>query len=207
MPKKIDLSELFGSPVKQDDRLFSRPIAQLHEFYLSGEIESSENYIEWFQTIRHASEADIIKIYINSPGGDAFTAIQFIRALQETDATIIMSVEGVCASAATMIFLQGHSFEVSEHSVFMVHNYSTGVVGKGHEIHSQVTFDKGWSENMLREIYKDFLTEKEITKVIEGADLWMDSSDVIKRLKAKGKKMQKEETATKKPVDKDTESE
>jgi ATP-dependent protease ClpP protease subunit len=203
MPKKIDLSELFGSPVKQDDRLFSRPIAQLHEFYLSGEIESSENYIEWFQTIRHASEADIIKIYINSPGGDAFTAIQFIRALQETDATIIMSVEGMCASAATMIFLQGHSFEVSEHSAFMVHSYSSGIVGKGHEIHSQAMFDRGWSETMLREIYKDFLTEKEITRVLDGADLWMEGDAVIRRLKAKGKKMQKE----KKEVDKSAESE
>jgi len=202
MPKKIDLSELFGNPIKQDDRLFSRPIAQLHEFYLSGEIDSPENYIEWLQAIRHASEADVIKIYINSPGGDAFTAIQFIRAIQESDATIIMSVEGMCASAATMIFLQGHSFEVSEHSVFMAHSYSSGIVGKGHEIHSQAMFDKGWSEKMLREIYKDFLTEKEITRVIDGADLWMEGEEVIRRLKAKGKKLQKE----KKEVDKDSES-
>ena len=35
----------------------------------------------------------------------------------------------------------------------------------------------------------------------------MAGDEVIKRLKAKGKKMQKEEAASKKPVDKDTESE
>jgi len=192
MPKKIDLSELFGSPVKQDDRVFSRPIASLHELYLTGEIESAENYIEWFQTIRHASETDIIKIYINSPGGDAFTAIQFIRALQETDATVVMSVEGMCASAATMIFLQGHSFEVSEHSVWMIHSYSSGIVGKGHEIHSQAMFDKSWSEKMIRDVYKDFLNEKEINRVIDGADLWMNGDEVVKRLEKKGKKMKKE---------------
>lgn len=191
MPRKIDLAELFGNPVKQDDRVYSRPIAQFHEFYLSGEIDNPENYIEWFQTIRHASENDIIKIYINSPGGDAFTAIQFIRALQETQATIIMSVEGMCASAATMIFLQGDSFEVSEHSAWMIHSYSSGIVGKGHEIHSQAMFDKGWSEKMMRDVYEDFLTEKEIVKVIEGADLWMDGDEVIKRLKARSRKMDK----------------
>jgi ATP-dependent protease ClpP protease subunit len=207
MPKKIDLSELFGSPVKQDDRLFSRPIAQLHEFYLSGEIESSENYIEWFQTIRHASEADIIKIYINSPGGDAFTAIQFIRAIQESDATIIMSVEGMCASAATMIFLQGHSFEVSEHSVFLFHNYSGGTVGKGGEMWQQLQHERKWSESLMKGCYDGFLTEKEISSLLDNKDIWMDGSAVIKRLKAKGKKMQKDESATKKPVDKDTESE
>ena len=47
--------------------------------------------------------------------------------------------------------------------------------------------------------YKDFLTEKEITKVIDGADLWMDSSDVIKRLKARSKKMQKNEVDNTQP--------
>ena len=72
-----------------------------------------------------------------------------------------------------------------------------------HEIHSQVTFDKGWSEKMLREIYKDFLTEQEITRVLDGADLWMDGDEIISRLKARTEKMQKEAEQT---VDKSSES-
>jgi ATP-dependent protease ClpP protease subunit len=191
LPKKIDLSELFGNPIKQDERLYSRPIAQLHEFYLSGEIESAENYIEWFQTIRHASEADVIKMYINSPGGDAFTAIQFIRALQESDATIIMSVEGMCASAATMIFLQGHSFEVSEHSVFLFHNYSGGTMGKGGEMWQQLQHERKWSESLMINCYDGFLTEKEISSLLDNKDIWMDGNEVIKRLKRRSSKKSK----------------
>ena len=103
--KKLDLSELFGKGVKQDERIFNKQIINIYEFYMSGEIESSEEYIQWFDTIRHAGENDVIKFYINSPGGDVFTAIQFMRALQETSANIVMSVEGICASAATMIML------------------------------------------------------------------------------------------------------
>jgi len=203
MSKKIDLSELFGNPIKQDDRLYSRPIAQLHEFYLSGEIDSPENYIEWFQTIRHASENDIIKIYINSPGGDVYTAIQLIRALQETNAaTVIASVEGLCASAATMILLQADSYEVSEHSSFMIHTYSSGMIGKGHELHSQAQYERGWSVKLIEEIYDGFLTKAEMQKVIDGADLWMDGVEVVKRLKKKAAKQKKEE----KPVDKPDES-
>jgi ATP-dependent protease ClpP protease subunit len=198
MPKKIDLSELFGNPIKQDDRLYSRPVAQLHEFYLSGEIDSPENYIEWFQTIRHASENDIIKIYINSPGGDVYTAIQFIRALQETNASaVIASVEGICASAATMILLQADSYEVSEHSSFMIHNYNGGTIGKGHEMHAQAQYERGWSVKLIEEIYDGFLTKAEMQKVIDGADLWMDGVEVVKRLKKKAAKQKKEETNAK----------
>lgn len=195
MPKKIDLAELFGNPIKQDDRVYSRPITHLHEFYLSGEIESPENYIEWFQTIRHCAQGDVIKIYINSGGGSIDTTIQFLRALNETEATVITSVEGMCASAATMIFLQGDNFEVSEHSMFMIHNYSGGFIGKGNEIHSQALFERKWSTSFMRSIYDGFLTLEEIERVIDGVDLWMDGAEVIKRLKNRGKVLKKKQTA------------
>jgi ATP-dependent protease ClpP protease subunit len=188
MPKKIDLAELFGNPIKQDDRIYSRSISNVHEFYLSGEIDSPENYIEWFQTIRHASETDVIKIYINSGGGSIDTTIQMLRALNETSATVVTSVEGMCASAATMIFLQGDNFEVSEYSMFMIHNYSGGAIGKGGEMWEQLQHERKWSEHLLRNIYKDFLTEKEITSLLENKDIWLDGTEVIKRLKRRASK-------------------
>jgi|TARA_R110000782_G_scaffold111797_2_gene201658 ATP-dependent protease ClpP protease subunit len=181
--KKIDLSELFGSPVKQDDRIFSKQLLSVYEFYLSGEIESSEQYIQWFDTIRHAGENDAIKIYINSPGGDLFTAIQFMKVLNETPATVIMSVEGQCASAATMIFLCGDTFEVSEHAMFMFHTYSGGAFGKGGEMYDQLQYERIWSEKLLREVYEGFLTDAEVASMIDSKDIWMSGADVIERLK------------------------
>jgi ATP-dependent protease ClpP protease subunit len=183
--KKFDLSELFGKSVKQDERIFNKQLVNVFEFYLSGEIESSEEYIQWFDTIRHAGEADVVKIYINSPGGDVFTAIQFMRALEETSAKVIMSVEGICASAATMIMLGGDTFEVSEHSMFMFHNYSGGTFGKGGEMLDQLKHERAWSEQLMREVYADFLTEEEIVSILNNRDIWMDGDEVIKRLKAK----------------------
>lgn len=185
---KLDLLDIFGKSQKQDERFFTKPIINVHEFYLSGEIDSSDEYIQWFDTIRHAGENDAIKIYINSYGGDVFTAIQFMRVLQETNATVIMSVEGACMSAATMIFLCGQTFEVSEHSMFMFHNYSSGVFGKGGEMFDQLQHERKWSERMLKEIYQDFLSAEEITSILNNKDIWMDGHEVVKRLKAKQKK-------------------
>lgn len=182
---KIDLSELFGKQNKQDERFTSKPIVNVHEFYLSGTIESSDEYIQWFDVIRHAGQNDAIKFYINSYGGDVFTAIQFMKALDETAASVIMSVEGACMSAATMIFLCGESFEVSEHSMFMFHNYSGGTVGKGGEMLDQLQHERSWSEKLLRSVYEDFLTEQEIVAILDNKDIWMDGDEVIERLKTK----------------------
>lgn len=181
---KVDLMDiLLGKNVKQDERIFHKQLVNVHEFYLSGEIESPENYIQWFDTIRHAAESDVIKIYVNSPGGDVFTAIQFMRALNETSGNVVISVEGICASAATMIMLCGETFEISEHSMFMFHNYSSGVFGKGGEMFDQLKHEREWSEKLLRDIYKNFLTDTEITSMLENKDIWMDGSEVAKRLK------------------------
>ena len=189
--KSIDLMDLFKQPNKQNERFFTKPLIHAHEFYLSGTIEEADEYIEWFDTIRHASENDLIKIYINSYGGDLFTAIQFYRVLNETPATVAISVEGACMSAATMIFLCGDSYEVSDHSMFMFHNYSGGTMGKGGEMLDQLQHERIWSEKLLREIYDGFLTTKEIDAMLNNKDIWMDGDEVIKRLKSKIKSSEK----------------
>lgn len=184
MPKgNVEIIELLGgNKTKQQKDYFTKQIGQVHEFYLSGEIESADNYVEWFDAIRHAGETDIVKLYINSPGGDLFTAIQFMRVLAETNATSVASVEGACMSAATMIFLVCEQFEVTPHSMFMFHNYSGGTFGKGGEMIDQLQHERTWSANLLREVYADFLEEEEITSMLDNKDLWMDGAAVVERL-------------------------
>lgn len=183
--KNLDIMDLFKTPNKQSERFTTRHAVNIHEFYLLGTIESADEYIEWFDMIRNATKNDVIKIYINSYGGDLFTAIQFLRVLTETDASVVVSVEGACMSAATIIFMCGHQFEVSEHSMFMFHNYSSGVMGKGGEMFDQLKHERVWSENLLRDVYKDFLSESEITSLLDNKDIWMDGDQVIGRLKVK----------------------
>lgn len=179
----MDISELIKN--RNSTGMTSKPVSTLHEFYLTGDIESAEQYIEWFDTIRHASEHDIIKIYINSYGGDLFTAIQFMRVLTETPAAKIISVEGACMSAATMIFMCADSFEVTPHSVFMFHNYSGGAIGKGGEMIDQLLHERKWSEGLLRNIYDDFMTDDEIKSMLDNKDIWMDGEEVVRRINLK----------------------
>lgn len=187
---------------KQNNGAYSKPISNLYEFYLTGEIESPENYVDWFDTIRHASEYDIVKIYINSYGGDLFTAIQFLRVMTESSAAKIVSVEGACMSAATMIFLAADQFEVTPHSVFMFHNYSGGTIGKGGEMIDQLLHERKWSEKLLEDIYDGFLSKDEIKAILDNKDLWMDGEEVVRRVNEmiEAKRAAAEGLAKKKPA-------
>jgi len=167
-----------------------KPLGLLHTFYISGIIEDAKQYNDWFEVIRNANETDIVKIHINSPGGDLFTAIQFMRVLNESDAMIVASVEGACMSAATMIFLCANQFEISEHSMFMFHNYSGMAIGKGGEMYDNITHERKWSEKIMRKVYENFLTEEEIKAILDNKDIWMEGEEVLKRLKLKQKTLE-----------------
>ena len=188
-----------GKPKTHSNGYFPpKSVAEVHEFYLTGEITTADDYIEWFDAIRHAKETDLVKIYINSYGGDLFTAIQFMRVLADTDATVIASVEGACMSAATMIFMCADSYEVTPHSIFMFHNYSGGTIGKGGEMIDQLQHERKWSERLMKEIYQDFMSDEEIQSMLSNKDIWMDGEEVVKRISTKMIKQNAElEEATK----------
>ena len=185
---------------QQTNNAYERPVARIFDFYLSGEIKEARDYQDWTQIMRTATENDAIVIHINSPGGEMFSAIQLMRAMAESPATIIASVEGMCMSAATLIFLSAEVCEISDHSHFMFHSYSSGNWGKGHEQLEQTLADDKWARNLFTSVYKHFLTATEITDVVKGRDLWMDSKEVSKRLETRNKivaKSSKRRKATK----------
>lgn len=183
------------APIQQNSSIqkafVNKSINQLHSFYLSGNIEDPSEYVAWFELMRNAGENDVIQLHINSYGGDLFTAIQFMRAIADTQAHVICSVEGACMSAATMIFLCGDTYEVSEHSMFMFHNYSSATFGKGGEMFDNIVHERKWSDHLLNRVYDGFLTKEEIGSLLHNKDIWMDGEEVLKRLQLRQKKYEK----------------
>ena len=187
--RRTETDDDIDLPVIQKTTYYSVPLGYKHEFYLSGSIDEPEKYAEWFHLIRNSSENDEIILHINSPGGDASTAIQLMRVLKETQAHVTASVEGLCMSAATFVFLSAHSYEISEYSDFMFHNYSSITMGKGGEMFDSITHEKKWSENLMKTVYKDFLTDTEIQQILDNKDIWMEGDEVLERLKTRNEKI------------------
>ena len=180
------MSESNNNPIKpSQSNAYQRPVANVFDFYLTGNITEAKDYQDWNQILRTATENDGIVIHINSNGGEIFTAIQLIRAMADSNATICASVEGMCMSAATLIFLCADVVEVSEHSHFMFHTYSSGNWGKGSDQLANVMADDKWARHLFNQVYKGFLKPTEIKEMIDGKDFWMNPAEVNKRLAAR----------------------
>jgi ATP-dependent protease ClpP protease subunit len=177
---------------------FNADYGCIKDYYLSDEIGSPDEYTQMIHEIRSSRQTDVIKLHINCPGGNLFTTIQILQAMAECEGHIIASVEGACMSAATLIFLCADEFMITNHSMFLFHNYSGGTFGKGGEMYHGVIHERKWCEGLMRDLYSDFLTSDEITELINDKDIWMDASQVLERLEKRGKLHEKKTKAAEK---------
>jgi ATP-dependent protease ClpP protease subunit len=151
--------------------------------YLIGEIGEAEAYYDLFAALRSCPDNSIINMFINSPGGDLFTAVQLINAMRDSKANITCILDGVGHSGASCIFLSGDNFIVKDGAAMLCHFYSGGASGKGNEIVSSVNFHNDYVKKFFIRMYSGFMTLKELDQMFEGKDFWFDKNEIIARLK------------------------
>ena len=149
--------------------------------YLTEAIDEPSYYNELCFLLDTASSDDHIHIHLNTPGGMIDSTFMLISSIKNTKAKVTAHLSGTVASAGTMIALACQQLEVANHTAFMVHNYSAGMIGKGHEMKARQEFTDASIESAFKDIYGDFLTAKEIREVIDGKDMWMPKDEVIAR--------------------------
>ena len=83
---------------------------------------------------------------------------------------------------AALIFLCGDELIVHDNCQLMFHIYSGIFSGKGNEQQAEVMAVGKWFEKVMSRLCTPFLSEAEIASILKGADLWMDSDDIRRRL-------------------------
>ena len=152
-----------------------------YNVYLTNGIAYPEYYNELVDVLLNAEEYETINLHINNGGGSIDSAFMIIDAIGKSDATVIAKLSGTVASAATVITLACDELQCSKYLSFMIHNYSTGMQGKGHELKAYQNFTDRELNRAFKEIYKGFLTDEEMEKVIDGTDIWLNELEVLER--------------------------
>lgn len=96
---------------------------------IDGEIASESWYEDdvtpaIFREELNSGTGDVI-LYINSPGGDCFAASQIYTMLMEYKGSVTVRIDGIAASAASVIAMAGGIVEMSPTAMMMIHNPAT----------------------------------------------------------------------------------
>lgn len=79
--------------------------------------------------IAEAGDAEVLHVYIKSPGGDVFEGRAMMAELNRFEGKTIAHIDSLCASAATSVALACDEVEMSDGAFFMIHNASGLVWG------------------------------------------------------------------------------
>lgn len=159
--------------------------------FLDENIREAKYYRTVLQGVESLGEGDLILLNINSYGGQLDGAIAIINAIENTEADVHASIEGVAASAASLIALAAPSISVSPYATMMVHSATFGAFGKQSDVISHASFVDKQVRNLMGSVYKDFLTEKELEEVIMGKEMWFDAEEIVRRLELRAELQEK----------------
>ena len=79
-----------------------------------------------------------IAVWLNSPGGDVFAASQIYTMLKEYKGKVTVKIDGLAASAASVIAMAGDEIVMSPVAMMMIHNPATVIFGEAADLQSGI---------------------------------------------------------------------
>ena len=133
---------------------------------------------QMFRSELNAAEGDI-DLWINSPGGDCYAAAQIYNMLMEYKGNVNVKIDGIAASAASVVAMAGSTVEISPLGMLMIHNPMTISIGDTHEMERTITFLAEIKESIINAYeIKTGLSRAKISRLMD-AETWMNAKKAV----------------------------
>lgn len=146
-----------------------------------------------FKDELNAGSGDIT-VWINSPGGDCVAAAQIYNMLTQYKGNVTVKIDGIAASAASVIAMAGNTVMMSPVSMMMIHNPATVAFGDHAEMQKAIDMLAEVKESIINAyVIKTGLSRSKLSHLMD-AETWMDANkavelgfadDIITRAKTK----------------------
>lgn len=125
-----------------------------------------------------------LNMYINSVGGDVFTAstmISMLERLKDKGTVINAYVDGLSASAASFLMMVADNINLYKNSTVMVHKPMSVAIGNAFDMQKTIDALDKIEDSVMMPMYmnKAKVSEEEIKELIDN-ETWLSSSDMDK---------------------------
>lgn len=120
-----------------------------------------------------------ITVWINSPGGDCVAAAQIYNMLANYKGTVTVRIDGIAASAASVIAMAGTKVIMSPVSMMMIHNPMTIAFGDSTNMQKAIAMLDEVKESIINAYeIKTGLSRAKLSHLMD-AETWMDANSAI----------------------------
>lgn len=125
-----------------------------------------------------AGDGDIT-VWINSPGGDCVAAAQIYNMLMDYKGNVTVKIDGIAASAASVIAMAGTKVIMSPVSMLMIHNPITVAMGDAGEMEKVIEMLDSVKDSIINAYeIKTGLSRAKISHLMD-AETWMDANKAV----------------------------
>ena len=120
-----------------------------------------------------------ITVWINSPGGDCVAAAQIYNMLMDYKGDVTVKIDGIAASAASVIAMAGTKVLVSPVSMLMIHNPMTAAFGNSDEMQRAIEMLSSVKDSIINAYeIKTGLSRAKLSHLMD-AETWMDANKAV----------------------------
>lgn len=120
-----------------------------------------------------------VTVWINSPGGDCFAAAQIYNMLMEYSGPVDVHIDGIAASAASVIAMAGNHVAISPVGMMMIHNPATVSIGDEREMKKAMDMLSEVKESIINAYeLKTGLPRKQLSNMM-NAESWMNAKKAL----------------------------
>lgn len=131
-----------------------------------------------FKDELNAGSGDIT-VWINSPGGDCVAAAQIYNMLMDYKGNVTVKIDGIAASAASVIAMAGTKVCVSPVSMMMIHNPATIAFGDSAEMQKAIDMLASVKDSIINAYeIKTGLSRTRLSHLMD-AETWMDANKAV----------------------------
>ena len=131
-----------------------------------------------FKAELDSGEGDIT-VWINSPGGDCIAAAQIYNMLFDYKGKVTVKVDGIAASAASVIAMAGDVVMMSPVSMMMIHNPATIAMGDHSEMQKAIDQLSEIKESIINAYeIKTGLSRAKISRLMDE-ETWMNANKAL----------------------------
>jgi ATP-dependent Clp protease protease subunit len=133
---------------------------------------------QMFKDELNAGSGDVT-VWINSPGGDCVAAAQIYNMLSEYPGKVTVKIDGLAASAASVIAMAGDTVMMSPVSMMMIHNPATVAWGDHTEMEKAIELLDAVKESIINAyVMKSGLSRARLSHLMD-AETWMDANKAV----------------------------
>ena len=120
-----------------------------------------------------------LDIHINSPGGSVSEAMAIYSRLADHQSNKNIYVDGIAASAATLVAMVGHKIFIRANATMMIHLPMALAIGNADDMRTTIAALDSVTESMLNLYAKRTKTEREAIRGLMAAETWMSAQDAV----------------------------